>query len=103
MKKTVLFLVFVAMVGMGLGLSSHLMAAGGTVDPSQLQKIKVGMTEAEVKAILGEPSKAEDKMKATLGGRKIFEQRVLSYGSEEGADLILINKETGKVSKVVPH
>jgi hypothetical protein len=103
MKKTVLFLAFIAMAGMGLGLSSHLMAAGGTVDPSQLQKIKVGMTEPEVKAILGEPSKAEDKMKAMIGGKKIFAQRVLSYGSGEGSALIIINQETGKVSKVVPR
>ena len=42
-------------------------------------------------------------MKATLGGRKIFEQRVLSYGSEEGADFIFLNKKSGKVYKVVPH
>ena len=37
MKKTVLFFVLSAMVGMCLGLSSNLMAAGETVDPSQLQ------------------------------------------------------------------
>ena len=103
MKKTVLFFVLSAMVGMCLGLSSNLMAAGGTVDPSQLQKIKVGMTEPEVKAILGEPSTAEDKIKNIRGGRELFELRVLSYGPEEGADLIFFNKKSGKVYKVVPH
>ena len=103
MKKTVRFFVLSAMVGMCLGLSSNLMAAGGTVDPSQLQKIKVGMTEPAVKAILVEPSKAEDKIKNIRGGRELFELRVLSYGSEEGADLIFFNKITGKVYKVVPH
>jgi hypothetical protein len=103
MKKTVLFFVPLVMVGMCLGLSFNLMAAGGTVDPSLLQKIKVGMTEPEVKAILGEPSKAEDKIKNIHGGRELFELRVLSYGSEEGADFIFLNKKSGKVYKVVPH
>jgi hypothetical protein len=103
MKKTLRFFVLLAMVGMCLGLSSNLMAAGGTVDPSQLKKIKVGMTEPEVKAILGEPSKAEDKIKNIRGGRESFELRVLSYGSEEGADLIFLNKQSGKVYKVVPN
>jgi hypothetical protein len=103
MKKTISRMVLLMMLGSCFCLNSNLMAAGGTVDPSQLQKIKVGMTEPAVKAILGEPSKAEDKIKNIRGGREIFELRVLSYGPEEGADLIFFNKTTGKVYKVVPH
>jgi hypothetical protein len=103
MKKKVLVFILSAMVAMYLGLSFNLMAAGGTVEPGQLKKIKVGMTEPEVKAILGEPNKAEDKIKYIHSGRELVETRVLSYGPEEGADRIFLNKKSGKVYKVVPH
>jgi hypothetical protein len=103
MKKMVLGMVLMVMLGLCLGLNSKVIAAGGTVDPSQLDKIKIGMTEPEVKAILGEPSKVEDKTKPIRGGREFVEVRVLSYGSEEGADLIFLSKQTGKVYKVIPH
>jgi hypothetical protein len=88
---------------LGFGVTTLVMDAGGTVDPAQLEKIKNGMTESQVKAILGEPSKVEDKTKHILGGKQLFEFRVLSYGPEGGADLIFLRKKSGEVYKVVPH
>ena len=103
MKKKSAGILLLVMVGLFIGAVSDIMAASGTVDPSQLAKIKKGMTEAEVKAILGEPSKVEEEMKPRGGGREFFEVRILSYGPEGGADLIFINKKNGKVGKVIPH
>jgi hypothetical protein len=103
MKKAILGMVLLVMSGSGLGLNSKIIAAGGTVDRTQLDKIIIGMTEPEVKVILGEPSKVEDRTKPVRGGREFVEIRVLSYGSEEGADFIFLSKKTGKVIKVIPH
>jgi hypothetical protein len=103
MKKTILRMVLLVMLGMCVCLNSNIINAGGTVEPTQLDKIKIGMTEAQVKAILGEPSNVEDKMKPIRGAREFVEIRVLSYGSEEGADFIFLSKKTGKVFKVIPH
>ena len=54
-EKTILRMVLLVMLGMCFCLNSNVIAAGGTVEPTQLDKIKIGMTEAQVKAILGEP------------------------------------------------
>jgi hypothetical protein len=96
MKKTILRKVLLVMLGVCFCLNSNVIDAGGTVEPTQLDKIKIGMTEAQVKAILGEPSNVEDKIKAIRGGREFVEIRVLSYGSEEGADLNLLKQKNWK-------
>lgn len=103
MKKAILRKVLLVMLGVCFCLNYNVIDAGGTVEPTQLDKIKIGMTEAQVKAILGEPSNVEDKIKPIRGGREFVEIRVLSYGSEEGADFIFLSKKTGKVFKVIPH
>jgi hypothetical protein len=103
MKKTILRMVLLMMFGLFFCLNSTVIASGETADPIKLDKIKIGMTEPEVKAILGEPSTAEDKIKYLRGGRELLELRVLSYGSGDVADLIFFSKKTGKVYKVVPH
>jgi hypothetical protein len=103
MKKTILRMVLLVMLGMCFCLNPNIIYAAGTVEPTQLAKIKIGMTEARVKAILGEPSSVKDEMKPIRAGREFVEIRVLSYGSAEGADLIFLGKKSGKVFKVIPH
>jgi hypothetical protein len=76
-------------------------AMAQTVDPVKLKQIKPGVTtEAEVRALLGEPTRAEEKEKSVLGGRKFIKYKVLSYGTPEKEVFIHINQE-GKVSKII--
>ncbi len=73
----------------------------GPVDPVKLQQIKPGVTtEAEVRALLGEPTSAEEKVKAKHSGRQLVNFKVLTYGPSGKEIFIHINKE-GKVSKII--
>lgn len=95
---------FVVLVCLGFGLSSSTTWANGrTVDKAQVEKVQVGMSESQVRDILGEPAKVEEDVKLVRGGKDRLERKTLTYKSSSGADdkyFIYINKQDGKVYKV---
>jgi hypothetical protein len=66
---------------------------------AQAQKIKIGATEAEVIALMGQPAKIKEDVKASLGGRKVRERKLLSYGPNNEI-VIVILKDTGMVGNI---
>jgi hypothetical protein len=56
------------------------LALGSSVTPENLQKLKVGMTEAEVKAVLGSPNKGKQVRTSEIPGRESTEYWIWTDG-----------------------
>lgn len=97
-------LVFLAFAA-GLVTCGSVSAQGGGKSlpelSAQAQKMKVGeTTEAEVISLMGQPSKTWEGAVPIVGAREFMEAKKLIYGPE-GNIVIIIQKSTGKVHKVV--
>ena len=70
---------------------------------TQAKKIKIGpaegSTEADVIALMGQPTKVTEDIKAFKSGRDLRERKVLAYGPNDEI-VIVIMKDTGKVGNV---
>jgi hypothetical protein len=70
---------------------------------TQAKKIKIGpadgSTEAEVIALMGQPAKVTEDVKALRGGRVLRERKILTYGPNAEI-VIIILKKTGKVANI---
>ena len=70
---------------------------------TQAKKIKIGpgagSTEAEVIALMGQPAKVTEDIKAFRSGRDLRERKILTYGPN-GEIVIVIMKDTGKVGNI---
>lgn len=97
MKRRIIWFLAVLLAYVTMAMAQ----AVGPVDPVKLQQIKTDVTtEAEVRALLGEPTSAEDKLKAKHSGRQLVNFKVLSYGPPGSEVFIYIGQE-GKVSKII--
>ena len=73
--------------------------AAGLADLSKIQ-VKV-TTEAQVRAILGEPQKVDSIMKAKHGGREFKERKDLIYNLDGKEVIIRVNPKNSLVVKVI--
>ncbi|MGB8990956.1 MAG: hypothetical protein WCD80_02765 [Desulfobaccales bacterium] len=76
-------------------------AQSGVATQANLEKVRPGrLSEAQVKAILGEPKKVETEMKSKHGGREIDEIAIFHY-EIGGKDVrVYINRTWGYSTSV---
>lgn len=97
MKRCIAFLaVFTVMVVLFTLTTAQ---AAGLADLAKIQ-IKV-TTEAQVRAILGEPQKVDSFQKQQRSGRALKDRKDLIYNLDGKEVIIRINPETGLVVKII--
>jgi hypothetical protein len=96
MKRCILALVS------ALTIMLFALATGQAASLADLAKIQVKVTtEAQVRAILGEPQKVESILKSKGSGRGLKERKDLIYKLDGKEVIIRIDPETGQVVKII--